>query len=91
MALTQQQRKTFKQQAHHLKPVVLTGAAGLSAAVMAEIDQALNLHELIKLRFGAGDREQRKAMAQECCKELKADLVQQIGSTATIYRKNPDK
>ena len=91
MALTPQQKKAFKQQAHHLKPVVTTGSAGLSEAVLAEIELALEHHELIKIRFGAGDRDDRKAMIGECCEQLNAELIQQIGATATIYRRNPDK
>ncbi len=87
MPLSQQQRKSFKSQAHHLKPVVTTGAAGLSDAVLAEIELALDHHELIKIRFGAGDRDDRKAMIAECCDKTKAELVQQIGATATIYRR----
>ncbi|MDX1453742.1 MAG: YhbY family RNA-binding protein [Oleiphilaceae bacterium] len=91
MPLSQAQRKTFKQQAHHLKPVVITGAAGLTEAVLAEIELALEHHELIKIRFGAGDRDDRKAMIDECCAATGAELVQKIGATATVYRKNPDK
>lgn len=91
MPLSQQQRKALKQQAHHLKPVIMTGSAGLSTAVLAEINNALNHHELIKIRFGAGDRDDRKAMLAECCEKLKAEAVQQIGATASIYRRNPEK
>ena len=91
MALSPQQRKELKQNAHHLKPVIMTGTAGLSTAVLAEIDKALEHHELIKIRFGAGDRDARKAMIAECCEKTKAEVVQQIGATATIYRRNPDK
>lgn len=90
MPLSQDLRKAFRKKAHHLRPVVITGAAGLTKAVMAEIDSALAHHELIKIRFGAGDREYRKAMIADCCKQLCADLVQQIGATATIYRKQPE-
>lgn len=90
MPLSQQQRKTFKQQAHHLKPVITTGAAGLSEAVLAEIDIALNHHELVKIRFGAGDRDDRKAMVEDCCAKTGAQLIQQIGATATVYRKKAE-
>lgn len=87
MPLSPQQRKALKQQAHHLKPVVMTGAAGLSKSVLTEIERALEDHELIKIRFGAGERDARKAMLTECCERLGAEAVQQIGSTATIYRR----
>ncbi len=91
MPLSPQQKKKLKQQAHHLKPVVWLGAAGLSEAVLAELDQALEHHELIKIKIGAGERDERQAMALSACESLQAELIQLIGNNAVIYRKNPDK
>ena len=33
--------------AHHLKPVVMIGYKGLTTNVIAETEQAINVHELI--------------------------------------------
>ena len=44
-------KKSLKAQAHHLKPVVLLGAKGLTEAVIAETDVALLSHELIKVKI----------------------------------------
>lgn len=91
MPLSQQQKKSLKQQAHHLKPIIRIGAAGLSEAVLAELEIALNHHELIKIKVGEGERDERRAIIEAMCEDLKAELVQRVGYTAVIYRRNPDK
>lgn len=82
-------RRDLKRQAHHLNVIVTAGAAGLTAAVMAEIDQALTDHELVKLRLAADDRAGRRQMVDHICNELEASCVQRIGHTATVYRPRP--
>lgn len=91
MDLDADTRLALKRRAHHLKPVVQTGAAGLTDAVLAEIERALFDHELIKLKLAAGDRAERRAMLERICAELDAACVQTIGHTATIYRPRPDE
>lgn len=84
-------RTELKRRAHHLKPVVQTGAAGLTDAVLAEIDRALHDHELIKLKLAGQDRAARQAMLERICSELEAAPVQTIGHTATVYRPRPEE
>jgi RNA-binding protein len=84
--LTPAQRQELKGLAHPLKPVVLVGDKGLGPAVYAEIDRALRVHELMKIRVGGEDREERGAAMASICKELNADAVQIIGKTLVIYR-----
>lgn len=81
-------KKSLKAKAHALKPVVITGQSGLSPAVLNEIEQAIDHHELIKVRVNAADRDERKAMATAICQEVRAELVQALGHIITIYRKN---
>lgn len=83
-------KKALRARAHALKPVVMTGQAGLSEAVLAEIDLALAHHELIKVRLRA-EREERAAMAEEICARLGAEQVQSLGQIVTLYRKSPEK
>jgi hypothetical protein len=59
MRPTEQQKRWLKKQVHHLKPVVSLGQAGLTAPVLAEIELALDHHELIKVKIAAGDRDLR--------------------------------
>lgn len=84
-------RQSLKAQAHHLKPVVLLGAKGLTEAVIAETNIALLAHELIKVKINGAEKEDRILMANELCQQLKAELVQLIGNTAIVYRKNEEK
>ena len=84
-------KKELKAQAHHLKPVVLLGAKGLTEAVIAETDVALTAHELIKVKINGTEKEDRIMIAHELCQKLHATLVQMIGNTVIIYRKNEEK
>lgn len=84
-------KRSLKAQAHHLKPVVLLGAKGLTEAVVAETDVALLAHELIKVKINGAEKEDRILMANDLCEQLKAELIQMIGNTVIIYRKNEDK
>lgn len=88
-ALDNHQRRALKQRAHHLKPVVLLGAAGLTEPVLAGIELALDHHELIKVRVNGGDRDLRDAQVRTIVAETGAALVQRIGNIAVLYRANP--
>jgi RNA-binding protein len=84
-------KKQLRAKAHELKPVVITGQAGISDAVLNEINLALDCHELIKVRVNAEDREQRKEMTDYIGGATGAELIQSIGHIIVLYRKNPDK
>ncbi len=79
-------KKMLKAKAHHLKPVVLIGSKGLTDAIVAETEVAINAHELIKIKINGAEKEERLIMARELCNHLSAELVQFIGNTAIIYR-----
>ncbi|MDD5227496.1 MAG: YhbY family RNA-binding protein [Methylococcales bacterium] len=83
-------KKKFKSDAHSLKPVVMIGQAGLTTAVLAEIESALDIHELIKVRIRA-ERDVRRIISDEICASTKAELIQSIGQIIVIYRLNPKK
>jgi len=90
MSLNAAQKKNLRGQAHHLKPLVTVADKGLSETVVAEIERALNDHELIKVKL-RGDRETRKAWALNIASQCKAELIQTIGQIACFYRKHPEK
>lgn len=91
MELSPKQRRHLKSLAHPLKVVVQTGAAGLTRAVLDEIDRALRAHELLKVRLVAGERREREAMIRQVCEATGAAFVQRVGHIATFYRPHPDK
>ncbi len=80
------QRRYLRGQAHHLHPVVMIGDAGLSDAVMREVDINLKSHELIKVRVFGDDRDHRIAIMEKICTDLVAAPVQHIGKLLLIYR-----
>lgn len=89
--LTSFQAKYLRGRAHRLKTVVLVGQKGISASLLASLQEALNVHELIKVRFV--DLKDRGAKA-ECLAEIErrtgSCLAGQIGHTAILYRPHPD-
>ncbi len=91
MPLTTSQKKQLRTQAHDLKPIVTTGNAGLTDAVFAEIELALDYHELIKVKLRVSDREERKQMIETIHKKTGAEIVQSIGQIIALYRENDDK
>lgn len=91
MSLNKKQLQHLKALAHNLKPVVLLGSNGLTEAVVAEIDFALNHHELIKVKIPTDDRETKQLIVEAICRETEAVKVQVIGKTLIMYRQSEDK
>ena len=91
IVLTVQERKAHRAEAHHLSPVVMIGADGLTPAVLKETDAALNAHGLIKIRVLGDDRAAREAMYQQLADELNAAPIQNIGKLLVLWRPQPDK
>jgi RNA-binding protein len=84
--LTPVQRKEKRAEAHHLNPVVMIGAEGLTPAVRKEVDAALNAHGLIKIRVFSDDRPQREAILTTLADEFDAAPVQHIGKLLVLWR-----
>jgi RNA-binding protein len=85
MSLSQTQIKYLKALAHHRKPVVTVGNAGLTAAVLREIRIGLKAHELLKIKLPALERTERQSLFEQICDETGAEAVQHIGRMAIIY------
>ncbi len=91
MNLNKKQIQHLKGLAHSLKPVVLLGNNGLTEAVVAEVDFALNHHELIKIKIPTDDRENRALIVDAICRETDSTKVQVIGKTLIIFRQTAEK
>ncbi|HMG60115.1 MAG TPA: ribosome assembly RNA-binding protein YhbY [Burkholderiales bacterium] len=87
--LSPARRRELKARAHALDPVVLIGGAGLSPAVLAEIDRGLKNHELIKVRVPGADRPGREVILEEICTRTGAQPVQHIGKVLVLFREKP--
>ncbi|OCQ50555.1 RNA-binding protein YhbY [Photorhabdus australis subsp. thailandensis] len=88
MTLNKKQVQHLKSLAHPLKPVVMIGNNGLTEGVLAEIEQTLAHHELIKVKITGEDREIKNLIADAIVRETGAYNVQIIGKTLVLYRQS---
>jgi len=86
--LKSSQRKYLRGEAHHLKPLVMIGAKGITELLLSSVDLALKDHELIKVKFGEF-KEAKKVIAAEIATATKSELVGLIGNIAIFYRPCP--
>jgi len=86
MKLTGKQTHYLRGLAHDLKPVVMIGDKGLSENVLTEIENALEFHELIKIKVPAGDKEAKTALINTICDKTLAAHAQTIGRMVVLYR-----
>ena len=90
MNLTNKQKQHLKGLAHHLKPIIQLGANGLTEGVLAEIDNAIAHHELIKVKVATSDREMKKLIIEAIVRETGAIKVQTIGHILVIYKQSDE-
>jgi RNA-binding protein len=83
------EKKYLRAQAHHLKPLVIIGAKGVTDGLIASIDLALQDHELIKVKFGEF-KDAKKEISAQIMQATKSELVGLIGNIAIIYRQHPE-
>ena len=89
VTLTTRERAHLKGKAHVLEPVVHVGTAGVTDAVVAELERALTAHELLKVRIGSDDRDARVALGEELCTRTGAAVVDRIGKVLILWRPRP--
>lgn len=85
--ITAAQKKQYRTIGHNLKPVVTVAEKGISENLMAELDRALEDHELIKIKLAISDREIRRKTAETVCEQVGAVIVQEIGKILLILRR----
>jgi RNA-binding protein len=89
--LTNSRKKHLRGLGHTLSPLVLIGKEGVSTTVIGSIEDALQAHELIKVKMGKGCLLDKKETAQSIAAQTGSSLVQLVGKTMLFYRPNPDK
>lgn len=89
-ALSKNATKYLRGMAHHISPLVTIADKGVTENILTELDICLDRHELVKIKIRA-DREERATISEQLIKESKAQKVQSIGQTLTLFRANPKK
>ncbi|MCY1016743.1 ribosome assembly RNA-binding protein YhbY [Pyxidicoccus sp. MSG2] len=90
MPLTGKQRRALRALGHHLEPVVIVGQSGVTDGVIAAVDQALNDHELIKVKINEGP-ETRQEAAAKMAESTHSELAQLLGRTVLLFKKRKEK
>ena len=88
--LSSLERKQLRGLAHDLRPLLHVGKDGLSDAVVRQLDQALNAHELVKVKFLASDRDQKRAAGAAIEERLHCEIAGLIGHVAIVFRQHPE-
>ncbi|MBI2434789.1 MAG: ribosome assembly RNA-binding protein YhbY [Candidatus Hydrogenedentes bacterium] len=87
--LSSVQRKYLRGQAHHLEPLVLVGKQGVTETLVRSVSQALDAHELIKVRFNE-HKPEKKALVEEICRQTGCAAAGIVGHVAILYREQSD-
>ncbi|MBA3890951.1 MAG: YhbY family RNA-binding protein [Gemmatimonadaceae bacterium] len=90
MPLTSKERAALRAEAHHLTALLHVGHHGAHETMIGALDDALRTHELVKIQLNKSAEESARDTASRVAAELRAEVVQIIGRTATLYRANPD-
>jgi len=83
------QKKYLRGLAHSFKPVVHIGQKGLSENLSAALEEALDGHELIKVKFiDCKEKEQKKELLKKIEAESRCEVVGMTGHIAILFRQN---
>ena len=88
MALDGKGRRKLRALGHHLAAVVYVGQNGVTEAVIGATDQALEDHELIKVKVGDAPVDRHEA-ADALALATKSEVAQVLGNTLLLFRKRP--
>lgn len=88
--LSSKEQRELRRIGHDLNVVVQVGDGGLSDGLIAEVQRALDDHELIKVRLPAIERSDRAEAAAALCEATGATQVQAIGRVVLLYLKSEE-
>jgi len=91
MTLTGKQRRHLRALGHHLQPVVILGRQGLTEGVNRAVQEALDQHELVKVKVGGECPDDREAVQQWAEQTVQCEVAQVLGNTLLLYRRHPTK
>lgn len=90
MAMNGKERAELRAEAHHLTPQVHVGHHGITPTLVASLDDVLRTHELVKVQLAKLADVDPRSAAHDLARAVKAEVVQVIGRTTTLYRRNPE-
>jgi len=88
--LTGKQKRFLRATAHHLTPIFQVGKGGVNDNMIAQIADALESRELLKVSILQNCDVDKNTVADELVKGTKAELVQLIGHTVVLYKESKE-
>lgn len=89
--LTGKQKRFLRALGTGLEPIVQIGKGGVNTNVIAQIDEALEARELIKIKVLTNSEDGPKEIAPIIAEQLQSYLVQVVGRNFLLYRKSTKK
>jgi RNA-binding protein len=89
MTMTGKEHAELRAHANRLTATVHAGQHGLTGALFHSLDDALRTRELVKVALGKQGDLSAKEAAGQLAAAVKAEVIQVIGKTVTVYRHNP--
>lgn len=86
--LTGKQVRFLRGRGHHLQPVVMIGKEEINEALLASVEEALDAHELIKMKLQEGCLLDRREAAQIVAERTGSEVVQVLGKTILLFRRS---
>lgn len=91
VTLKGKQRRYLRGLGVALKPTIMVGKEGLSASLLAAVEAEISAHELVKVRLLESVDGPRKDVARELAERAGVELIQVLGRTVLLYRRNDEE
>ena len=89
MSITSVQRKHLRSLAHHLDPVVIIGKQGAGDTLIQAVNDALDAHELIKVRFNDFKKDKERLL-ETIVGRTRCEIAGTVGHVAILFRRHED-
>ncbi|ALC16715.1 putative RNA-binding protein, YhbY family [Desulfuromonas soudanensis] len=84
--LSGKQARYLRGLGHHLQPIVMVGREEISDRLLASVEEALGIHELIKVKLQEGCLLDRREVASLLAEKTSSQVAQVLGKTILLYR-----
>lgn len=88
--LTGKQARYLRSLAHPLKPLLQVGKSGITDTFIKQLHEALDRHELLKVKVIKTASVTPKSAADEILKKIPCHLAQIIGKTLILYKEKEE-
>ena len=84
-------RRQLRAHGHSLSPIVMIGKQGVTGAIQKQIQDAVFIHELIKVRLGSECPDDRFVVAEKLGGQPGIRVVQILGRIILVYKRHPQE